>query len=42
MREEDQGSINGVDLAIEFGGVARPFTTKTEAGERGMKPCDTG
>lgn len=42
MGEEDQGSINEVDLAIEFGRVVRPFTTGTEAGERGKKMCDTG
>lgn len=37
MGEEDQGSINAVDLAIEFGGVVRPFTTGTEVGGRARR-----
>jgi hypothetical protein len=41
MGEEDQGSINEVDLAIEFGRVVRTFTTGTEVGERSQKMCDT-
>jgi hypothetical protein len=39
MKEEDQGSINGVDPTIEFGGVVGPFITKTEVDQRG-KRCE--
>lgn len=39
MKEEDQGSINGVDPTIKFGGVVGPFITKTEVDQRG-KRCE--
>lgn len=37
MKEEDQGSINGVDPTIKFGGVLGPFITKTEVDQRGKR-----
>jgi hypothetical protein len=37
MKEEDQGSINGVDPTIKFGRVVGPFITKTEVDQRGKR-----